>query len=82
MLCDRRLRRRTSREVSADGKFLLQWGGRGTGPGEFGLPHDLVVDAKGLVYVTDCDNQRVQVFEPNGTFVTEWPAPAACPDSR
>ena len=45
---------------------------RGTGPGEFGLPHNLVVDAKGRVYVTDRDNQRVQVFEANGTFVTEW----------
>ena len=71
-LCDRRLRRRTCREVFSGRQILLQWGKRGTGPGGFGLPHNLVVDAKGRVYVTDRDHQRVQVFEANGTFVTEW----------
>ena len=34
-------------KFSSDGKFLLQWGKRGKGPGEFGLPHNLVVDAQG-----------------------------------
>ena len=41
--------------------------------GEFGLPHNLVVDGDGRVYVTDRDNQRVQVFAPEGEFLTEWP---------
>ena len=60
-------------KYSADGRYLLEWGTRGTGPGEFGLPHNLVVDAEGRVYVTDRDNQRVQVFTPNGEFLNEWP---------
>ncbi len=60
-------------KYSADGEYLLEWGSRGTGPGEFGLPHNLVTDAAGRVYVTDRDNQRVQVFTRNGEFVTEWP---------
>ena len=59
-------------KYSRDGRYLLQWGTRGTGPGEFGLPHNVVVDAEGLVYVTDRDNQRIQVFDPDGTFLDQW----------
>ena len=59
-------------KFSADGGYLLQCGSRGTGPGEFGLPHNLVVDDRGRVYVTDRDNQRVQVFAADGTFVEQW----------
>jgi DNA-binding beta-propeller fold protein YncE len=59
-------------KFSRDGKYLLEWGKRGTGPGEFGLPHNVVVDAKGLVYVTDRDNQRIQIFDANGKFLREW----------
>jgi DNA-binding beta-propeller fold protein YncE len=59
-------------KFSRDGKYLLEWGRRGTGPGEFGLPHNVVVDAQGQVYVTDRDNQRIQIFDANGTFLREW----------
>jgi DNA-binding beta-propeller fold protein YncE len=59
-------------KFSRDGRFLLEWGRRGTGPGEFGLPHNLVVDSQGRVYVTDRDNERVQVFDAAGTFLAEW----------
>ena len=59
-------------KYDADGQYVLQWGSRGTGPGEFGLPHNLAVDATGRVYVTDRDNQRVQVFSADGEFLTEW----------
>ncbi len=60
-------------KYTADGQYTLEWGSRGTGPGEFGLPHNVVVDAEGRVYVTDRDNRRVQVFTPEGEFLTEWP---------
>jgi DNA-binding beta-propeller fold protein YncE len=59
-------------KFSREGKYLLQWGKRGTGPGEFGLPHAVVVDAQGKVYVSDRDNQRVEVFDGSGKFLTEW----------
>jgi DNA-binding beta-propeller fold protein YncE len=49
-------------KYSRDGKYLLQFGARGTGPGEFGL-HNVAVDAQGRVYVTDRDNQRIEVFD-------------------
>ena len=59
-------------KYSADGKYLLQWGTRGSGPGEFQLPHNLVIDAQGLVYVTDRENRRVEVFDPAGKFLEQW----------
>ena len=57
---------------SHDGKYLAQWGRRGKGPGEFGLPHNLVIDKRGRVYVTDRDNQRIEVFDGDGKFLAEW----------
>jgi hypothetical protein len=59
-------------KYSRDGRYLLQWGKRGKGPGEFGLPHNLVIDAQGRVYVTDRDNQRIEVFDSNGKFLSQW----------
>jgi DNA-binding beta-propeller fold protein YncE len=59
-------------KFSRDGKYLLEWGKRGDGPGEFRLPHNLVVDGQGRVYVTDRDNQRIEVFDGNGKFLSEW----------
>ena len=49
-------------KFSHDGKYLSEWGTRGKGPGQFGLPHNLVVDAQGR-YVADRDNQRIEVFD-------------------
>jgi DNA-binding beta-propeller fold protein YncE len=59
-------------KYSRDGQFLLQWGTRGHGPGEFGLPHNVVTDAQGRVYVTDRDNQGIEVFDANGKFLSQW----------
>jgi DNA-binding beta-propeller fold protein YncE len=59
-------------KYSRDGAYLLEWGKRGKGPGEFGLPHNVVTDREGRVYVTDRDNQRIQVFDSKGTFLTQW----------
>ena len=60
-------------KYTRDGKFLLQWGKRGSGPGEFQLPHNVAVDAQGRVYVSDRDNRRVEVFDADGKFLSEWP---------
>jgi DNA-binding beta-propeller fold protein YncE len=54
------------------GKLLTSWGGKGTGPGQFDIAHSVVVDSKGLVYVADRQNRRVQVFDAGGAFVKEW----------
>lgn len=51
------------------GKHLLDFGKRGTGPGELNLPRDVTIGLDGLLYVVDGGNFRVQVFRPDGTFV-------------
>ncbi len=55
-----------------NGKLVLSWGQPGAGPGEFNLPHNIACDADGWVYVADRENHRVQVFDGNGKFETEW----------
>jgi len=62
-------------EFSSDGKFLLDWGRKGTSPGEFDLPHSVAVDEQGFVYVADRNNARIQVFDASGKFLKEWKSP-------
>ncbi len=59
-------------KFSAEGKYLKAWGRRGTGPGEFNTPHSIGVDSKGLVYVSDRENNRIQIFTGEGEFVRQW----------
>ena len=54
------------------GTFMKSWGGKGTGPGQFDIAHSIVVDSKGLVYVADRQNRRVQIFDGDGKFIKEW----------
>ena len=56
------------------GKHLLDFGTRGTGPGELNLPRDVTIGKDGLLYVVDGGNFRVQVFRPDGTFVSTFGA--------
>lgn len=59
-------------KFSAAGEYQFEWGRRGTGPGEFDLPHAVDVDARGHVYVADRSNARVQVFDGAGKFLAQW----------
>jgi DNA-binding beta-propeller fold protein YncE len=51
---------------------VKSWGGLGTAPGQFDTSHSIVVDAKGLVYVADRQNRRVQIFDGDGKYIKEW----------
>ena len=53
------------------GKFIKSWGGKGKEPGKFEVAHGIGIDAGGLVWVADRENQRIQVFDQNGTFVRQ-----------
>ena len=57
---------------AADGTHLASWGSPGAAPGEFNLPHGLVVDADGRVIVADRENSRLQLFDRNGTYLESW----------
>jgi sugar lactone lactonase YvrE len=53
------------------GRFMKQWGGKGAAPGQFQVAHGIDIDAEGLLWVADRENQRVQVFTQDGAFVKE-----------
>ncbi len=55
-----------------NGKFLMTWGTKGTGPGQFDLPHSIDIDAKRRVYVADRSNSRIQIFDENGKYLDQW----------
>ena len=60
-----------SRMVKFDkhGNFLMDWGSLGREIGQFRLPHTMVVDRNGEVYVGDRSNSRIQVFDSDGNFL-------------
>jgi sugar lactone lactonase YvrE len=55
-----------------DGKYIKEWGKKGSGPGEFETPHGLVLDPQGRLLVADRGNSRIQVFDQEGKFIAEW----------
>jgi DNA-binding beta-propeller fold protein YncE len=53
--------------------FVNGWGSKGTGDGQFLRPHDLEFDKNDkYLYVVDRDNNRIQVFDNNGTFLFKF----------
>ena len=55
-----------------NGKWIKNWGSRGTGQGQFNIVHGIAIDAQGNVYVGDEGNKRIQVFDTEGTFRTQF----------
>jgi DNA-binding beta-propeller fold protein YncE len=64
----------TARVLKFDknGKFVKAWGKLGKGPGEFDQPHALAMDSKGRLFVGDRSNNRIQIFDQDGNYITEW----------
>jgi 6-bladed beta-propeller len=54
-----------------NGKFVKSWGATGAAQGQFNIPHSIAVDTRGNVYVADMGNERIQVFDNDGTFKSE-----------
>jgi DNA-binding beta-propeller fold protein YncE len=59
-------------KFAPDGKLLKSWGEPGTDPGQFNIVHNIVTDDEGWVYVADRENHRVQVFDGEGRYETQW----------
>ena len=57
---------------AADGTLRASWGGPGSGPGQFTTPHAIVIDSRGRVLVGDRENNRIQIFDRTGAFLTAW----------
>lgn len=68
------------KKFTASGQFITHWGSQGAGPGQFDwIPGGasefligMVVDPSGNVYVTDANNDRIQIFSSEGGFIAEW----------
>jgi streptogramin lyase len=55
-----------------DGRFIRHWGSTGTEPGQFNGVKGLAIDRQGNVYAADMRNKRIQVFDANGTFKSQF----------
>ncbi|MFQ5876449.1 MAG: 6-bladed beta-propeller [Acidobacteriota bacterium] len=63
----------------AEGNRVLEFGRRGSGPGEFNYPAAIAVGPSGDLYVTDSMNFRVQVLDPGGRFLGSFGGPGDGP---
>ena len=52
--------------------YAFPGGKSGTDPGQFNIAHNIATDKDGWVYVADRENHRIQVFDANGKFETQW----------
>lgn len=55
-----------------DGTYLGSFGGPGSGPGQFNVPHAMAFDSQGRLFVADRGNSRIQIFGPDYSFLVEW----------
>lgn len=59
-------------KFTKDGKFIRQWGGHGSAPGQFEVPHALALDSQGRLFVADRANNRIQIFDQDGNSIAQW----------
>ncbi len=59
-------------EYTAAGKKVREWGTAGTGPGQFRVPHSIIIDRDNVIYVADRENGRIERFTLDGEFLGEW----------
>ncbi len=59
-------------KYSKEGEHLMAWGEAGSGPGQFAVVHNIGCDKTGRVLVCDRENDRIQLFDPDGEFIEEW----------
>jgi sugar lactone lactonase YvrE len=50
----------------------MEWGKKGSGPGEFNVPHTILLDRRGRLFVGDRSNERIQIFTQDGEYLAEW----------
>lgn len=59
-------------KFNSAGEYQMEWGGKGTGPGQFDVPHDLAMDSRGRLFVADRGNNRIQIFDQDGNWLDTW----------
>jgi sugar lactone lactonase YvrE len=59
-------------KFNKEGNFLKQWGATGSADGQFNGPKALAIDANGNLYVADSGNKRIEVFDGDGNFKSQF----------
>jgi DNA-binding beta-propeller fold protein YncE len=59
-------------KFAADGRFIKEWGRKGSGRGELSEPHTIAMDARGRLFVGDRENNRIVIYDQEGTVLDEW----------
>ena len=59
---------------TTDHQFISQFGGFGSGDGQFIWPVSIDIDSQDNIYVSDENLQRITVFDPDGKFLSKWGA--------
>jgi len=54
------------------GEYKFSWGRPGIDAGQFIRPHNIAIDDNDQVYVVDREAHRIQIFDPQGAFITMW----------
>ena len=55
-----------------DGKYVKEWGKKGSGRGEMSEPHTIAIDSRGRLFVGDRENNRIQIFDQDGRYLDQW----------
>src|SRR5881397_2294234 len=55
-----------------DGKYVKEWGKKGSGRGELSEPHTIAMDSRGRLFVGDRENNRIEIFDQDGRYLDEW----------
>jgi DNA-binding beta-propeller fold protein YncE len=55
-----------------NGKFIKEWGKKGSGPGEFSEVHTMAFDSQGRLFAGDRENNRIQIFDSDGKLLDTW----------
>lgn len=55
-----------------DADEILRFGGDGIGAGRFKDNREVAIDGNGRIYSADYNGGRIQVFDSDGKFITQW----------
>jgi DNA-binding beta-propeller fold protein YncE len=55
-----------------NGTFIMKWGSKGAGDGQFFNPYGVDIDSAGNVWVVERNGERVQKFDKDGNFLFKF----------
>ena len=59
-------------KLTSEGKYVKEWGRKGSGAGELSEPHSIAMDSRGRLFVGDRENNRIVIYDQDGRVLDEW----------